>query len=92
MVCVSRKYRNSGHNPSSEFSKHGVSESGLCLHLQVSPVNLIGVVAGIRREMESGLRNVVFKKYRRWIMPRIMIVILIYNRDKHIDSINLLGS
>jgi hypothetical protein len=28
----------------------------------------------------------------RWIMPRIVIVILIYHRHKPIDSINLLGT
>jgi hypothetical protein len=28
----------------------------------------------------------------RWIMPRIVTVILIYHRHKPIDSINVLGS
>jgi hypothetical protein len=31
-------------------------------------------------------------KTGRWIMSRIVIVILIYHRHKPIDSINLLGS
>jgi hypothetical protein len=31
-------------------------------------------------------------KTRRWIMSRIVIVILIYYRHKPIDGINLLGS
>jgi hypothetical protein len=32
------------------------------------------------------------QKTGRWIMSRIVIVILIYRRHKPIDSINLLGS
>jgi hypothetical protein len=32
------------------------------------------------------------EKTGRWIMSRIVIVILIYHRHKHIDRINLFGS
>jgi hypothetical protein len=32
------------------------------------------------------------QKTERWIMSRIVLIILIYHRHKSIDSINLLGS
>jgi hypothetical protein len=45
----------------------------------------------LKMETESSLQNFVFLN-KRWIMFRIIIVILIYRCHKPIDSINLLGS
>jgi hypothetical protein len=60
--------------------KHDVWGNGFCLRLQVEPTQ-VGPIE--RASLRSG---------DRWIMSRIVIVILIYRRHKLIDSINLLGS
>jgi hypothetical protein len=41
--------------------------------------------------IQSPKRCILNKETGRWIMSRIVIVIIIYHRHKPIDSINLLG-
>jgi hypothetical protein len=46
----------------------------------------------LKTDKQISLRNVEFKiKYRRWILSRIVKVVLIYHPHKPIDSINVLG-
>jgi hypothetical protein len=82
----------------------GPTESAsLCLLLELLqvPVDRIDISVGahlsrfhLKKKTEFNPRNVVYlnKKTGRWIMSRIVIVVLTYRCHKPIDSINLLGS
>jgi hypothetical protein len=64
------------------------------------PIDSINLLGSYRRRNVFHVRygqtyrvELSFKqKTGRWIMSRIVIVILIYHHNKPIDSINLLGS
>jgi hypothetical protein len=62
------------------YLKYNISETGFCLRLKVE------------RTQNPLSETPCFKqKTGRWIMSRIVIVMLIYHRHKPIDSINLLS-
>jgi hypothetical protein len=68
------------------YSKHVLTETGICLRFQVERTHL-------KTETESSLRNADFKYTTgRWLMSKIVTIILIYHRHKPIDTINLLVS
>jgi hypothetical protein len=63
--------------------------------IQRMALYLLGPTAKVPPEGEYIIQSPkrrVLNKGGRWIMSRIVIVILIYHRHKPIDSINLLGS
>jgi hypothetical protein len=48
-------------------------------------------VRSTRRQKQNPVSETLCVLNKRWIMSRIVIIILIYHRHKPIDSINLLG-
>jgi hypothetical protein len=102
MGCITIEIRDIIHRPVF-YLKHDILETGFCLQTeltQVGPVERAGLCLRIGPEYvqpEDGDRiqsqKSCFKqKAESWIMPRIVIVILIYYCHKPIYSINLLGS
>jgi hypothetical protein len=64
-------------------------------HKLIDSINLMARSGGVMYflwGMEKCLDLSFKRKTKRWIMSRIVIVILTYHRHKPIDSINLLDS
>jgi hypothetical protein len=75
------------HRPIS-YLKYNISTSGFCLRRQMETylVRPNKATLCLRTETESTLRRVLHKRQQRWIMPRIMIVILICHRYRALDQ------